>query len=444
MEESKRFKKKKSFKILLVIIGIILYLFGLAIGVGFIIKEVIIPELKPISVEEVKDSVVMIKTYNEHNQEYGQGSGFSFKESNVIITNFHVLAGAKRIEIITDDGQTYNIENIKIFDKKNDLALIEGNFELKPVAYTSAHNMSEKDEITTISSPQGAFNTISQGTIRKIYQDATEILVSIEQGSSGGAVLNKKGRIFAIIVAKLSLDTNENLAINIDLAEILYNKYKNDKYAIIENNPDDIHSFQPNIFDDKDGNELTIMDKWSKNKTKVYQPNSLVTFNNLTSGYSIFNQAMIKKNDDFSKIYLGLSSAKKILVVDYYKYLKAYDQWWFSEDNIEFDETVNLRKDKIEDWSDEQLLIDLGVMERYQLAILGAITRDLIYYEDFVTAVKGLPIEEGKKGILLLTFGDNEPRELSNKQNNLIKEFISKALNNDEEKIPKVLKRLGY
>ncbi len=443
-EEIKKPEKKSIYKRILTVVSILIYLIALAIVIGLVYMKIILPELTPISVETVKDSVVMINTYDENNQELGQGSGFSFKESNIIITNFHVLEGAEKIKITTDDGKEYDINEILIFDKINDLALIKGDFKLKPVAYVSAYKISGKDKITTISSPGGAFNTISVGTVSEVYKDQTEILAPIKPGSSGGAVLNQKGRVFAVIVANLNPDTDENLAVNIDLAESLFNKYTNDKYATIENKAADIQGFLPDIFDDKDGSELTITDKWTKNKVQLYHPDSLVTFNHLTSGYSIFTQAMIDKNDEFAKIYSELSPKKKILVVDYYQYLKAYDQWWFSKDNNEFDETKNLRKDNIKEWSDEQLLIDLGVMERNQLAILGAITEDLIYYEDFAAVVKKLPIEEGRKTILLLTFGGSKPSRLSSRQNISVRDFLNKNLSKDKGKINEVLKRLGY
>ncbi|MDD2371074.1 MAG: S1C family serine protease [Firmicutes bacterium] len=443
MDENNKPKRTKSLKRFLLTIGIIIYLIALAGGLVFVSIKFILPGFKPISVETVKDSVVMIYTYDENNQQLGQGSGFCFQDSNTIITNFHVINGAKRIEILTDDGEKYEIFNILIFDKQNDLALIEGDFQLEPVVTISAYGLSADDKITTISSPAGAFNTISEGRVKEIYQDATEIEASIKPGSSGGAVLNEKGRVFAVIVATLKEGVNVNLAINIDVANSLYTKYENQKYAVIENNTEDIQSFLPDIFDDKDGNELTIIDNWTKNKLNVYQPESLLTFNNLTSSYSIFTKVMIEKNDGFSKIYADLSMDKKISVVDYYQYFKAFDQWWFSEDNIEFDATENLRKEKIKDWSNEQLLMDLGVLERYQLAILGAITEDLIYYDDFREVVKTLPISEDRKLILFLTLGGYKQKNLSNKQTTLVKNFINKSLEGDEKKINDVLKRIG-
>jgi hypothetical protein len=153
---------------------------------------------------------------------------------------------------------------------------------------------------------------------------------------------------------------------------------------------------------------------------------------------------MTELNDGFSNIYNSLDNQKKIIATDYYLYLRAYSEWWFSEDNNQFDQTVNLRKENPIDWDNEQLLMDLKVLERHQIAILAAKSEDIIYYEDFRDLVNNLPIEEGRKTIILLTLGGATPRRLSNAKNNQAKEYLNMILANDNNKLNSVLKRLGY
>lgn len=444
MEEAKHIKKKHPIRNLLITLGIITYIIAIVAGVGLFTYKIILPELKTISIEEVKASVVMIKIYDENNKLLGQGSGFSFQESNKIITNFHVLVGAKRIEVLTDDGRTINADEILVFDKKNDLALIEGDFNLKPLAQIFFLNFIKEEYIATISSPGGAFNTITEGKISAVYNNAVEMIVSIKPGSSGGAVINERGRVVGVIVANLDIENNVNLAISINVANKLYEDFQTKKYAEIKDDPETIESFMPDIFDNKDGNELEITDTWSKSKDMLYRPESLSVFNNLTSRYTIFSRIMSELNDGFSKIYNELDNKKKIAATDYYLYLRAYDKWWFSEDNDQFDETVNLRKENPLDWDNEQLLIDLGILERHQIAILGARAEGIIYYEDFTKLVNSLPVDEGRKSLILLTLGGANPSRLSRTKNNQAKEFVNKILANDSSKINPVLERLGY
>lgn len=444
MEEAKHIKKKYHLRNLLITLGIITYITAIVVGIGIFTYKIILPEFKTISIQEVKASVVMINIYDENNKLLGQGSGFSFKESNKIITNFHVLEGAKRIEVLTDDGRTINVDEILVFNKKNDLALIEGDFNLKPLSQAFFLNLIEEEYIATISSPGGAFNTITEGKISEVYNNAMEMIVTIKPGSSGGAVINKKGRVVGVIVANIDIEKNVSLAISINVVNKLYEDFQAKKYAEIKDNPEIIMNFMPDIFDDKDGNELEITDIWSKNKVMLYRPESLSVFNNLTSKYNIFSRLMLELNDGFSKIYNNLDNKKKNIATDYYLHLRSYDQWWFSEDNDEFDETVNLRKENPLEWDNEQLLIDLEVLERHQIAILGARADDIVYYEDFTDLVNSLPLDEGRKSIILLTLGGANPRRLSRTKNNQAKEYINKMLANDAGKMNAVLKRLGY
>jgi hypothetical protein len=444
MEEAKHQKKKNPIRKLLFTLGIITYIIAIVGGAALFTYKIILPELKTIRIEEVKDSVVMIKIYDENNQLLGQGSGFSFKERNRIITNYHVIEGAKRIDVLTDDGRTITADEILVFDKKKDLALLEGNFDLKPLAPVFFFNPIEEEYIATISSPGGAFNTITEGKVSEVYRDAIEMIVSIKPGSSGGVVINGKGRVLGVIVANIDIENDVNLAININIANKLYKEFQELKYAEIKDDLETINSFMPDIFDDKDGEELEIKENWSKNDQTLYRPESLAVFNNLTSRYAIYNRIMAELNDGFSNIYNGLDNQRKIIATDYYLYLRAYNLWWFSEDNNQFDQTVNLRKENPIEWDDEQLLMDLKVLERYQIAILAARAEGIIYYEDFRDLVNSLPIEEGRKSIILLTLGGADPRRLSTAKNNQAKEYLNKILANDNNKLNSVLERLGY
>lgn len=444
MEEAKHMKRKNPIRKLLFTLILMTYTIGIVVGAGLITYKIILPELKTISIEEVKDSVVMINTYDENNKLLGQGSGFSFKERNRIITNFHVIEGAKRIDVLTDDGRTIPVEVILVFDKEKDLALLEGNFDLKPLAPVLFFNPSEEEYIATISSPGGAFNTITEGQVRSVYRDAMEMMVSIKPGSSGGVVINEKGRVLGVIVAVIDIENNVSLAININIANKLYDDFQNKKYTEISDDQEIIKSFMPDIFDDQGGEELEIINKWNKNSLSLYRPESMSVFNNLTSRYAIFKRIMAEHNDGFSNMFNSFDNQRKIMATDYYLYLRSYNNWWFSEDNGEFDQTVNLRKENPLDWDNEQLLMDLRVLERYQMAILAARSQDIIYYEDFSDLVNSLPIEEGRKSIILLTLGGANPRRLGATKNNQAKEYLGRILENDNNKLKAVLERLGY
>ena len=119
----------------------------------------------PADVEKIKDSVVMIKTYDKKGNELATGSGFCAFKKNYIVTNYHVIEGAYEIKIITDENKSYKINTILAFNAYEDLAIISGNFELNPLKIGSSSNLKAGTEITAIGSPKGQLNTVSTGII---------------------------------------------------------------------------------------------------------------------------------------------------------------------------------------------------------------------------------------------------------------------------------------
>ena len=61
----------------------------------------------PTIIKRVEPSIVVILTYNKQGQLLGQGTGFFINKEGDVITNHHVLQGASRAEVKTNDGKTY-------------------------------------------------------------------------------------------------------------------------------------------------------------------------------------------------------------------------------------------------------------------------------------------------------------------------------------------------
>jgi len=71
-------------------------------------------------IAKIQPAVVTIKTYNWKEEPSGQATGF-FINSNTLITNYHVLKGAYKAEIITHDGMNYPITRVIADNRKMDL-----------------------------------------------------------------------------------------------------------------------------------------------------------------------------------------------------------------------------------------------------------------------------------------------------------------------------------
>ena len=146
----------------------------------------------------------------------GSGSGVIMSKDGYIITNNHVVDGAQSVSVQLSDGTSLDAEIIGT-DEQTDLAVIK----VTPTSDLTAAEFGDSDELEpgeyayAIGSPGGVqfANTITGGRISAINRDLTvndrvmtliQTDASINNGNSGGALINKYGQVVGITSAKLS------------------------------------------------------------------------------------------------------------------------------------------------------------------------------------------------------------------------------------------------
>ena len=196
-------EKLKSKRI--IIIGAIIFVL-LVLGLGIFLVLNLTPDI-----ESVKDSVVMIETFDEEGTKIGTGSGFCAYKDNYIVTNFHVIQGAKKIKIIDDNKKEYNINKIEIIKSGDDLAVLSGDFSFKPIKIANS-KLKAGDSVTAIGSPKGQLNTVSTGVVSNADDDyEIRITAPISPGSSGGVLLNNKNQVIGITYAAYNSIEAQNI-----------------------------------------------------------------------------------------------------------------------------------------------------------------------------------------------------------------------------------------
>ena len=146
----------------------------------------------------------------------GSGSGVIMSKDGYIITNNHVVDGAQSVSVQLSDSTSLDAEIIGT-DEQTDLAVIK----VTPTSDLTAAEFGDSDELEpgeyayAIGSPGGVqfANTITGGRISAINRDLTvndrvmtliQTDASINNGNSGGALINKYGQVVGITSAKLS------------------------------------------------------------------------------------------------------------------------------------------------------------------------------------------------------------------------------------------------
>jgi serine protease Do len=142
----------------------------------------------------------------------GQGSGFFISADGYAVTNNHVVDGADKVQVTTDDGKTYDAKVIGA-DSRTDVALIkiDGRNDF-PYAKLSDGQPRIGDWVLAVGNPFGLGGTVTAGIVsargRDIgngpYDDFIQIDAPVNKGNSGGPAFNTDGEVMGVNTAIFS------------------------------------------------------------------------------------------------------------------------------------------------------------------------------------------------------------------------------------------------
>jgi serine protease Do len=143
----------------------------------------------------------------------GVGSGFIIDRDGTILTNYHVVGEAEKIEVTLSDGTSYDAKVIGK-DPKTDIAVIkiDPGRDLPAVTLGDSDQLQVGEWVIAIGNPFGLDHTVTSGIVsakgRQIgagpYDDFIQTDASINPGNSGGPLLNLRGEVVAINTAIFS------------------------------------------------------------------------------------------------------------------------------------------------------------------------------------------------------------------------------------------------
>jgi S1-C subfamily serine protease len=183
--------------------------------------------------EQVKDSVVLIKSFNSAGSGV-QGSGFvyDFSGTMVIITNFHVVEDSTRISVTFSNGNGY-AATVLGSDAYADLAILSVNAkstDYEPLQIVSSAGLQVGEQVIAVGNPYGLVGSLTTGIVsatgRSITEDTSaskfaipniiQTSTPINPGNSGGPLLNADGKVVGITTAIVSESQGLGFAIPSD------------------------------------------------------------------------------------------------------------------------------------------------------------------------------------------------------------------------------------
>jgi 2-alkenal reductase len=147
----------------------------------------------------------------------GAGSGFVWDRAGHIVTNHHVIEGARQITVVLDDGRAIPAELVGAAPW-NDLAVLrlaEIPDDLPPIAVGALGDLVVGQTVFAIGNPFGLSRTLTQGIISALGRrlptaggreiaDVIQTDAAINPGNSGGPLVDSAGRLIGVNTAILS------------------------------------------------------------------------------------------------------------------------------------------------------------------------------------------------------------------------------------------------
>lgn len=151
-------------------------------------------------------------------EEISVGSGVVIVDDGVILTNLHVVAGAKRVTVTFHDGSESAADLLSVHPE-NDLAVIKAREipdDLPAATLGSAGQLKPGDEVVAVGFPFGIGPSVSSGVVSGLNRefrspDGNRLLTRLIQfdaaanpGSSGGPLVTMQGDVVGIVTAILN------------------------------------------------------------------------------------------------------------------------------------------------------------------------------------------------------------------------------------------------
>jgi serine protease Do len=169
------------------------------------------------SIENMAAAVVKIHTAT------GSGSGFYLKERNLVVTNFHVVEGARKAGIKTQ-AQEDLVARVALVNPMIDIAFLqpERPLDLPGLQLRKTETLKAQDKVSVLGFPLGMPFTVTEGVVsstRQVVNGRAYIQTdaAINPGNSGGPMVDARGEVIGVSTAKITEADNIGFALPIDL-----------------------------------------------------------------------------------------------------------------------------------------------------------------------------------------------------------------------------------
>ena len=149
--------------------------------------------------------------FPQQQRQQSLGSGFVIDKAGHIVTNFHVVDGAKQVRVSFSNGASMKAAVVGT-DASSDLAVLKidaSSRALTPLPLGNSDDMEVGDPVVAIGNPFGLDRTVTAGIVSAIQRAITapngytidhiiQTDAAINHGNSGGPLLNNRGEVIGV------------------------------------------------------------------------------------------------------------------------------------------------------------------------------------------------------------------------------------------------------
>jgi S1-C subfamily serine protease len=163
------------------------------------------------------------------------GSGFIISTDGFVVTNNHVIEGAKEIKVSLADGRTVNAE-LKGTDPSTDIAVLKiYETGLKALSFANSEALQPGQIAIAIGNPLGLQHTVTAGVVSalgrtlratngRLIDDIIQTDASLNPGNSGGPLVNSSGQVIGVNTATIPSAQGLCFAVSSNLAAFVAGK----------------------------------------------------------------------------------------------------------------------------------------------------------------------------------------------------------------------------
>jgi len=175
-------------------------------------------------IEDSVKSVVTIRT------DVSQGTGFIITDDGYVVTNAHVLSGAKYVESLDYHQNTIPTTFVG-YSEDYDIALLKLNGNYEELKLDDSDDVQIGEKVIAIGNPLGLQFSVTEGIVSGVHRPGLNTIpvyiqtdAALNPGNSGGPLINKQGKVIGINNFKIGEGESLGFALESNYIKDVVNK----------------------------------------------------------------------------------------------------------------------------------------------------------------------------------------------------------------------------